>query len=287
MVRAAVAFCPAHISGYFRRIDGPDMASTGSRGAGLVIREGVQARVTPDQASSVLIQRLSSSGMVLSRTEGSPPLSYAMEHLGVSARVVTSSVLPMGAGFGCSAAALLAGITALSALFSLDLSREAIAALAHEIEVRHRTGLGDVAALQGGGLACRKGPGLQAPILRLTTEESPLTVLSRGPLHTPTVLGSAEAMERVAEAFPDRCPRDMEDFLALSRAFAEESGLITPAVREALRACDRKDIPASMTMLGEGVFACGANALEALAPFGTPFAVHPSSQGFTAAEVEE
>jgi pantoate kinase len=62
--------------------------------------------------------------------------------------------------FGCSAAALLSSITALSELFSLELQRHEIAALAHEAELVHRTGLGDVAASQGGGLACRKGPGM-------------------------------------------------------------------------------------------------------------------------------
>jgi pantoate kinase len=287
MVRAAIAFSPAHISGYFCRLDGSDPASTGSRGAGIVIGEGVTARVTAADVPSVLIRQRSPAGAILGRTEGSPLLLYAMGRLGVNARVVTTSPLPMGAGFGCSAAALLATITALSALFSLELSREEIAALAHEAEVVHRTGLGDVAALQGGGLACRNGPGIHAGIVRLMPEDASLTVLSCGPMHTPAVLGSAEAMERVARAFPGRCPRDREDFFTLSRSFSEQSGLITPAVRRILTSCDRRDIPASMTMLGEGVFAGGAGAREALAPFGTPLSVQISGEGFSPAEVEE
>jgi pantoate kinase len=286
MVRAAVAFSPAHISGYFHRVDGSDPAATGSRGAGIVIEEGVQARVTAAVTPSVVIQRISPSGTLLERTEGAPLLLYAMERLGVSARVVTTSVLPMGAGFGCSAAALLGTLSALSALFSLHLSREEIAALAHETEVLHRTGLGDVAALQGGGLACRKGAGIHADIVRLMPDTA-LTVLSCGPIHTPSVLGSVAAMERVTGAFPGRCPRTLDDFITLSRSFAEKSGLITPAVRGLLEACDRREIPASMTMLGEGVFACGDGAEESLASFGTPLGVHVSRAGFLPAEVEE
>jgi pantoate kinase len=209
-----------------------------------------------------------------------------MEQLGVSARVVTTSLLPMGAGFGCSAAALLATLTAISSLFSLDLSRTEIAARAHETEVQNQTGLGDVAALQGGGLACRKGPGIGAEIIRLQPEDTLLTVLSCGAIPTPAVLGSAVAMGRVARAFPDRCPDDLDDFFTLSRSFAEKSGLITPAVGQILASCDRQGIPASMTMLGEGVFARGAGAREALLPWGTPLAVHISGEGFSSAEVK-
>jgi pantoate kinase len=253
----------------------------------MVIREGVQARVFEADTSSVLVRQCTLSGTLLDSTEASPLLLHAMERLGVNAQVITTSVLPMGAGFGCSAAALLATLSALSTLFSLDLSRDEIAALAHETEVQHRTGLGDVAALQGGGLVCRKGPGIHAEILRRIPEDDVLTVLSCGPIHTPTVLGSEETMGRVTRAFPDRCPRDLEDFFTLSRSFAEESGLITPAVRRILVSCDQRRIPASMTMLGEGVFAMGGAAIEALTPFGTPLAVHISHGGFSPGEVEE
>jgi pantoate kinase len=287
MVRAAVAFSPAHISGYFRRVEGADPASTGSQGAGIVITEGVEARVVRADTPSVTIQRRSPGGSIRERMEGSPLLFHAMDRLGVSARVITTTSLPIGAGFGCSAAALLSTLTALSALFSLDLSRERVASLAHEIEVVHRTGLGDVAALQGGGLACRRGPGIHAEILRHIPEEAPLFVLSCGPIATAEVLGSPPAMEQVTRAFPDRCPRDLEDFFALSRSFAEQSGLITPVVRRVLASCDRAHVPASMTLLGEGVLALGKGAAEVLAPFGTPLPVHISPEGFSAAEVKE
>jgi len=47
MTGGSVAFCPGHISGYFKRVMGQDAASTGSSGAGIVISEGVLARVAP------------------------------------------------------------------------------------------------------------------------------------------------------------------------------------------------------------------------------------------------
>ena len=74
-----------------------------------------------------------------------------MENLTITASVVTESVLPIGAGFGLSAAALLATLTALNRLYCLEMDAEQIAEIAHAAEVAHRTGLGDVAACQGGG----------------------------------------------------------------------------------------------------------------------------------------
>jgi pantoate kinase len=54
------AFCPGHISGYFKRIVGDTVATTGSIGAGIVISEGVNAIVEPAERISICIKRRSS-----------------------------------------------------------------------------------------------------------------------------------------------------------------------------------------------------------------------------------
>ena len=54
--RTVTAFCPGHISGYFRRIEGESVAATGSIGAGIVISEGVTATVTPADSTSVSVE---------------------------------------------------------------------------------------------------------------------------------------------------------------------------------------------------------------------------------------
>ena len=272
MVRTAVAFSPGHISGYFKRVEGGDPAATGSVGAGVVIDEGVRSTVSPARATSVRVVR---QGRV---TAGSPPVEYALERLGVTAVVTTECRLPIGAGFGLSAAALLATLTAVNRLFDLGLSADEVAAYAHEAEVLHRTGLGDVAASRAGGVVCRTGAGIHAEIIRFYPEE-PLYAVSLGPLPTASVLSSAEAMEQIAAAFPDRCPRDLPDFCRLSRGFAEKSGLIAPEVRRVLEACDAAGVPASMTMLGNGVFACGGTAEQVLSLFGEVYTLHVARRG--------
>jgi pantoate kinase len=284
MVETALAFCPGHISGYFKRIEGSDPASTGSVGAGVVIDEGVTAAVSPAPATGIRVIRRSAA--VVEETAGSPPIEYALRKLGVSASVRTECRLPIGAGFGLSAAALLATLTAANHLFSLGLSAREVAAAAHEAEVLHRTGLGDVAACQGGGIVCRTGPGVDAPILRLQSDAG-LYAVTLAPLPTASVLSSGAAMARIASAFPDACPRNLAEFCLLSREFAERSGLIAPSVRKVLESCDTAGVPASMTMLGNGVFCCSEAGVEVLAGYGTVYPLSVARQGVRLLEAKD
>ncbi|PKG32277.1 GHMP kinase, partial [Methanoregula sp.] len=193
--------------------------------------------------------------------------------------VLTESPLPSGAGFGLSAAAPLSTLTAVNRLYSLSLSDHDIAVLAHEAEVQHRTGLGDVAACQAGGWVVRNGPGIDAHIHRRYDLTKPVCAVSFGPIHTPSVLGSPKQMERVAQAFPRRAPHNGEDLFSVSQHFALTSGLATTEVLEVIRCCNSGNVPASMTMLGNGVFAYGDSAKEILAPYGEVFECRLAHRG--------
>ena len=277
--RTVTAFCPGHISGYFRRIEGRSVAATGSIGAGIVISEGVTATVTPADSTSVSVMRKEGSGTCVQYSRTSPPIEYVLGKLGATVSVTTECRLPIGAGFGLSAAALLATITAVNRSNSLDLTYHDIAALAHEAEVVHRTGLGDVAACQGGGRVVRNGPGIDAAITRSFDLPEPLHAVSFGPISTPTVLGSQEQMDRVAAAFPPLPPEDAGDFFRISRQFAENSGLLTREASAVIRLCADYHVPASMTMLGNGVFAYGQKAGDILSASGDIYTFAVAREG--------
>ncbi len=265
------AFCPGHISGYFKRVNGITPASTGSIGAGIVIDSGVTATATRSDNTTIHIRRKDTEGTIRFKAEGSPLIESVMKKLGVTASVITQCCLPIGAGFGLSAAALLSTLTAVNRLYSLSLSDHDIAVLAHEAEVQHRTGLGDVAACQAGGWVTRDGPGIDAHIHRHYDLSGPLYAISFGPIHTPSVLGSPQQMEKVASAFPHRFPHNGQELFSVSQLFTLKSGLATENVREVIRLCNARNVPASMTMLGNGVFAYGESAKEILAPYGEDY----------------
>lgn len=278
MVERTLAWSPGHISGYFRRCAGPDLAATGSIGGGIVIAEGVTVEAVRSDTPCVRVMVASPDGRKTT-AEGSPPVEYLMDRLRAPAALTTRSTLPIGAGFGLSAAALLASGAALSALHGLELTRDEVAAAAHEAEIRFRTGLGDVAAAQGGGVVVRRGPGVGAEILRFPSDDPVYAVLF-GPIPTPGVLDSDDAMARVRAAFPAAEPRNLAELMRASRSFADASGLVTERVGAALAACDDAGVPASMTMLGDGVFAMGPAAEDTLTPFGRVRRLHIAAGGF-------
>jgi pantoate kinase len=86
-------------------------------------------------------------------------------------------------------------------------------------------------------------------------------------------------MRRVSTSFPTTFPEDLDDFFSLSKQFARKSGLLTPEVLHVLEICDEKDVPASMTMLGNGVFAYGRRARAVLLPFGEVFECRMADTG--------
>ena len=196
MERTAVAFAPGHISGYFRRIDGATPAETGSCGAGLVIDRGVTAAVRPADRTTVVITDHLPSGDPLIRY-GSGLVEELLTDLGVTAAVETTAAFPIGAGYGMSAAAILATLTAANAVFDLGLTERAIAERAHAAEVAHNTGLGDVAAAAGGGLTVRTAPGIAGVADRMFPETE-LCTITFGSIFTPGIISSPESYRRVS-----------------------------------------------------------------------------------------
>jgi len=266
MERSVVAFAPGHISGYFRRVDGPTIDSTGSLGAGIVISRGVTVTLEPAEISTAKV----SSG------EHPHLLLDAAKELGITADITAQADMPIGAGFGMSAAALLATAYAANRLFDLGMSENELATFAHTFEVKQGTGLGDVAASAGGGIDVRTKAGIHGVTTRIKDSRT-ITTVTLGSISTPEIITSPSTMQQVTAAFPAHVPTTLDEVMTNSRSFAENSGLITARIRPILDACDKAGVSASMTMLGEGVFAIGPAAEKILSQFGTTYT-------FTAAE---
>ncbi|MDD1709755.1 MAG: GHMP kinase [Methanoregulaceae archaeon] len=282
---SVTAYCPGHISGYFRPVTGSGYRTTGSIGAGIVIEEGVTVCASPSDITSIAARRLFEDGNVREFLHDAPPLSYVAGRLGVAVHIETECYLPIGAGFGLSAAALMASVSAINALFNLGMTRDACAGLAHEAEIVHRTGLGDVAACQGGGRDFRTGPGIGADIRRFHDLHEPLYAINFGPLPSPLILGSPDALSRVSAAYPEEYPGSPELFFRLSYGFAQKSGLLTQELTDLIAECMREHIPASMTMLGNGLFAMGEGASDLFGSYGEVLKLHVASRGVRILEV--
>ena len=279
--REAVAFCPGHISGWFKPLCIDAEGLPGSVGGGIVIDRGVESTADPSDEIGVTCLYTGNDGSVLKKVEGSLPVEHALRAAGITGEIVTRSDLPPESGFGLSGAAIISSLAAASGISGIHLSKDRIFDIAYNTEVSLRTGLGDVPAIAGGGYVCRRSPGLKGEIIRRYDMEQPIFVLNFGPLPTAGVLREENAVKRIEDAYSGRCPGSPEEFFRTAGEFSERSGFITPEVRDVLSACASENIPAFMTMLGNGVAAYGKNASAVLLDFGEPEVLHMSKTGFT------
>lgn len=271
------AFCPGHISGYFKPVITGDPKTSGSCGGGIVINSGVTVVATRAEETIIQVHRTYQDTPQIASAD-SPVIRQLLKNLGLTVSLQTYCTLPLSSGYGLSAAALLATVHAVNLLFDLNLSPRDCAMEAHQVEVAFRTGLGDVAACQGGGWVIRKGPGIMADILRYQDYQT-IHAITISPLKTESILSSPEMLTRITSAFPRIYPDTLTGFFACSRNFAESSGLILPDIEKVLIDCDANNIPVSMTMLGNGIFALGDRAKDLLNRYGETYSLQISHTG--------
>jgi pantoate kinase len=185
---------------------------------------------------------------------------------------ILETTLPLGCGFGVSAAAALALAFVLNERFELGRSVEQLALLAHGAEVSHRTGIGDVAAQVSGGIVyrrCQSGP---LDVIRLEhVSASGLQYISFGPLSTTRVLSSPLITAAITAAgaravgWLEKNLRTVTIASLLDRSlqFAEESHLLTsPTVRNAIGKVRGAGGSATMVMLGKTVLATAPHLID-------------------------
>lgn len=257
---AASAFVPGHVTGFFSVHRGPEStpSTTGSRGAGVALSDGVSVTVSPAADSSIRFEG--------ERIEMGAP-ERVLDSLGVGARVAIETDLPLGTGFGVSGATALGTALAANGAFEYSYTENELVAVAHAAEVEAGTGLGDVVAQARGGVPLRIEPGgPSVGTLDGIPAAGRIEYVSFGSLSTAAVLGGrteelTAAGERALSAL--RAKPTIERFMELSREFARETGLLTPQVEEAIDQVLGNGGEAAMAMLGETVFALDSGLSDA------------------------
>ncbi len=269
------AFAPANGSLIFETYEATASHGRGSLGVGFTLEAGVVARVrrldgippgdpeaakpeTPDPEAVAAQSSLLVDGVPWDF----PTVRQVVARLAPTpVRVELHADLPFGCGFGMSGASALATAYALGELFALDREPRALALVAHEAEVDQATGRGDVGGQCNGGFMVRTRIGAPLDVEWLPIGETPVWCRIFGPISTRDVLRDAATMARVNAAGRAALDRlrdipdvDLDRLLALSREFAEQSGLLTSArVRSAIADALAAGGQASMVMLGEAV----------------------------------
>ena len=260
----AKAFAPGHITGFFEILDSPeDPLRKGSRGAGVNLSMGVHSFVELRKAAKLAI-RIRIDGKESDAATTLRAVKILIGGRRVSVDVETRSALPVGQGFGMSAAGALSTSLALGSLLRMTHLRAGRAA--HLAEISEHTGLGDVAAQLRGGWEIRLKPGFPPHGLvdRFLAPEQRIALCVCGdPVPTKNVLtdpvkrrmicrAGRRAMKRI------RAEPTLERFFSLSLDFASTTGLAGErALSLAEEISDGGLGLASVSMIGNSVFAVG------------------------------
>lgn len=256
------AFSPGSITCFFVPSFGSNLVDAASPGCAINLSHGVTAAVVPAPSTAIRL-----NGQPLDF----PPVRAIVERLAPEpVDVVLDTPLPLGCGFGVSAASVLTTAFALARRYDLDVDRAALGELALRTEIAHRTGIGDVVAQLVGGVVWRRWQSGPFDAVRLSLEGD-VYYRSFGPLSTRDILTNAPAVRKIADsgraalAWLEQGEVTLDRLLARSLQFAQEAGLVSdPRVLAAIAEVQACGGQATMVMLGQSVLATQPGAAPPL-----------------------
>ncbi|MCI4332907.1 MAG: hypothetical protein L3K01_04150 [Thermoplasmata archaeon] len=260
------AFAPGHLTGVFApRLGAKDPRARGSVGAGLVLELGVRAvaRWTPGAPDRVVVRSTPTTSAPISLEAARRTKSELRGRLSVT----LTHQLPIGQGFGMSAAGALA--TARASALALGTSPRKALEIAHLADLFGGGGLGGVAAIAGGGLEVRRRPGIP-PWGEIRRSRFPYRVFLATvgpPIPSPGLLRNAHFLTRVeaaaAEGLRELGTRPTPtSFLAASQLFSDRLGLGPVGLRRRLDRIRRTGASAGQAMFGRAIFAVAHDSAE-------------------------
>lgn len=248
------AFCPGHITCFFRPVRTDDLLTTGSRGVG--IRTDLGTSVTLEERSDRQIK------VVMDGKDCECRITrYAISQVSDRGYDVTiRNDLPVGYGFGMSASGAIA--SALCACEFEGKSESEAFRSAHTAEIRGGGGLGDVS-----GLLCASKVPVRAvaglppygKVIDSGVDIGRFTVaVLGGPLNTGITLSRpevSEALQREGSIAVDSfmAAPSLSRLFGLSEDFSSKIGLETRSLKDAFSKL-RLEGHAGMCMLGHSIF---------------------------------
>lgn len=258
-VREAAAFAPGHLTLFFTPdLTARDPRARGSVGVGVCLELGVRAwaRWDPSRHGGVRLR---------SDRRGPHPISRDVARRLVGTRdgrleLELRHELPVGQGFGMSAAAATAVALAVGGVLGTP-SAEAWQ-VAHLADLFGGGGLGGVAALGGGGWELRQRPGIP-PYGRVVHRRfAPALLLIPMGRARPSsaLLGSAQFLRRLERAGAPcvrlaRGPASPAELLEASERFTDRVALGPDDLLEEARALRRLGAWVGQTMFGSSLWA--------------------------------
>ncbi|MCV0430857.1 GHMP kinase [Nitrosopumilus sp.] len=263
----AKAFCPAHITGFFKAHldDGQkNLENLGSMGAGFSIKQGVTTKVkihTKENQKSNF--KIKTNGYQSDKTDVSEFVLNEFLKLGEFSKyffeIEHEISIPVGYGLGSSSAVALSLSYALDQALQTNLEKTIIGKIAHNAEVNCKTGLGDVLASYHGGFEIRVKPG--APgighVEKILTEKISIIMICFSPISTNKFIKEqlskinglgGKMVNRLLES------KDYYHFQDMSLEFAKYVDVMTPRMQKIVKELSKNEIKCGIALFGETIF---------------------------------
>jgi pantoate kinase len=269
-----VAFCPAHITGFFKaELDNTKkIDELGSQGAGFSIQKGVKTIVKVRKKSEYDISNfhLNIKGYQTDNTQVSEYIIQKFLNLieeKIFVDIDHEINVPVGYGLGCSAAVALSLGLALNQALKMNLTKEEVGSIAHEAEIKCQTGLGDVLASYHGGFEIRVKSGApgRGIVKKIKTGSVSVIIICFSPISTKKFL-----RERLSSinGLGGRMVTKLEkskniiEFQDMSLEFAKYVDIITPKMHSVIRDLNDNGIKCGIALFGETIFSIVPLGLE-------------------------
>ncbi|MHA7648222.1 pantoate kinase [Nitrosopumilus sp. S4] len=263
----AKAFCPAHITGFFKaHLDEEhnSLENLGSMGAGFSIKQGVTTRVKiiPKKNSKSNF-RITTTGYQSDKTDVSEFVLNEFAKLGNFSdkffEIEHEILIPVGYGLGSSSAVALSLSYALDKALGTKLDRTKIGQIAHNAEVNCKTGLGDVLASYHGGFEIRVKPGAPGigTVEKINTDKISIIMICFSPISTNKFIKErlsqinglgGKMVNRLLES------KDYQHFQDMSIEFAKYVDVMTPRMQKLVNEFNDKNIKCGIALFGETIF---------------------------------
>ncbi len=263
----ATAFCPAHITGFFKahlEDNQNNLENLGSMGAGFSIKQGVTTRVKIETRNTQESNfRITTHGYQSDKTDVSEYVLNEFLKLGEFStkffEIEHNMSIPVGYGLGSSSAVALSLSFALDQALKTKLGKTVIGQIAHNAEVSCKTGLGDVLASFHGGFEIRVKPGAPGigKVEKIITDKISIIMICFSPISTNKFIKErlsqinglgGKMVNRLLES------KNYEHFQDMSLEFAKYVDVMTPRMQKLVNELSENNIKCGIALFGETIF---------------------------------
>jgi pantoate kinase len=266
------AFSPSGISSFFETCTHhsngtiiQDPLQRGAKGGGFALAKGVLTTVHADPSSTTEITVMINDIVEAARTTKTlVKMLLSKQSKSYQIRIDHKIEVPIGAGFGTSAAGAFSCGLALTAALNMPLTYNEIAQAAHVADIVSNTGLGTVEGLTTGGLVLVvKSGAIGYGLVDRIPIASDLKIVAGvfEPIKKTSILLSQHKIRLINKIARKTMQQIVinpspANFMASCKNFAFESGLASERVKNLIRRAEKAGaIGATQNMIGEAVHA--------------------------------